>query len=163
MSKAIITPGDVFFYTTNSRVNTESIINNSWIVLSQLRHIRPILTNNLYEAYIAAPADYSDLDDYIRPALAYFCLLDYIDKVHIKITDNGIYKVVQQSNTAASDEEKQQLKSSLYADALMWAKELTSYLNDNYASNDNYDSSENIYNQMTMSGGFVWLNENTND
>jgi hypothetical protein len=152
----ILTAGDVFFYTTNNRVNTDSIISNNWITLSELRHIEPILTEDLYTVYLAAPSDYSDLDIYLKPAIAHFVLLDVFDKLHIQITDNGVYKITQQNNQTITEEERQVVKSSLKTDAIFWAKKLTAFLNDNYEDNELFDKENSIYNTISLTGGLMW-------
>lgn len=154
---AIIKGGDVFFLTVNDRVNTPGLIPDQWVVLSQLRHIKPILTEDLYNAYIATPTDYTDLDDYLKPCLANFCLLDNIDKLHIQLTDNGLYKVSQGNSTQnATEEERNVFKSTLKHDGNKYAEFLTEYLDENYEDNTLYVKSDNIYNRYTFAGGLLW-------
>lgn len=153
----MITAGDIFFYATNNRVNTEGIIKDSMITLSQLRHIKPILTEDLYDAYISSPSTYADLDTYLKPCLAYFCLLDNFDVVHMKITDSGVYKVgARNGTTTVTDNEREMVKVSIREDAREWGGLLTEYLNDNYEDNDLFDKSNSIYNSMTFKGGLVF-------
>ena len=162
----IITAGDVFYYTTNSRVNTDNIINDSWITLAQYRHIKPILTDDLFDAYIATKiareSTYDALDMFLKPCLAHYVLLDNIDRIYIQVTDNGLYKINQQNGTTQATEiELQSVKSTLKADARAWATLLTDYLNDNYESNVLYDKGDSLYNTIKVAGGLIWNSTTT--
>lgn len=90
-----------------------ALIKEEFIEVSQEEHIRPILTQSLYDLIVTqnnndtlTAANTTLLNDYIKPCLAFAVVLDLIPHLAIRTTNKGLMINSSETSESASREER---------------------------------------------------------
>jgi len=90
-----------------------ALIKDSYIEISQEEHIRPILTQDLYDEIVSekdastlTTVNATLLNDFIIPSLAFYVALDIIPHLAIRTTNKGLMINTAETSDPASREER---------------------------------------------------------
>ena len=104
---ALMTVNEVIAYSFNRSV-AETQIRAEDIDVAEWKYIRPILTNEFYEAVIASPAssDYTTLMKFIKPCLAYFTKYKVVNTMSLELSSRGGFQLNADTATPISDQQR---------------------------------------------------------
>lgn len=124
------------------------IIKDYFIEVAQEEHIRPLLTDDLYEYILAGSLNAVHttlLSDYIKPCLYFYVKFEVITDMALVMTNKGVMISDSDYGTAASGRDRSDLinKAKKMGDTL--ADKLIRYIDDNSSSFPLYEgASRNI-------------------
>jgi len=144
----------------------DALIKDYLIKIAQEKHIKPILTIDLYDEIIAqlntVPQTVSTLNqvllDFIEPALAFFVKAEALPDIMTQVTSKGIMLNNTEFSTAVTDKQRADLRATIFDHAHVLAALLTAHLNhedniDNYPLYENTDV--NVENELDRLGDIV--------
>ena len=140
-----------------------SLIKNSYIEVSQEEHIRPILTQDLYDLVVSENTSGSFtggnetlLNSYIKPALAFFVASDIIPHLAIRTNNKGLMINTSETSEAATREERTDIMKRYREQGTTMLEKMERYIDDNSSSFPKYQngSSDIIVNKTK--GGIIF-------
>lgn len=149
---SLITPQEVTLiaFSPTEQINPSSII-ESKIIASEEKYIRPVL-GNLVDAL--KEGKYPELlNNYIKPALAYYVRYSIIPDLSLKLNSIGAQTAFTTHSNAATDRQRCEMRMQAKddADALL-SKALRHIAEGEYPE---YNPVENIRNKVIMNGGLI--------
>ena len=164
----IITATDVVNIAFNRKLSADKI-NDSLIASAQYKYIRPILTEDLWELYVADPTSeaYTALKPFVDQAAAWWVKYLALPDLLVELTDRGI-KILEGLNAeSVSDQRFINYREHVREIAEDKVKQLTEHLyNSDYTG---YIPSENPENNIIITGNIIFpqdanpWNEDDND
>lgn len=133
---ALITAQQVKDRVDNRDLDT-NLITTELIEMAEKKHLRPILTKDLYDALVADTVTYADLLAVCLDPLAWFVYFEIMGVYYISVTEQGLKfnQSERQNNISQIDYEK--LKTWAYQTAMTFFDELEEHLeNEDYTSFD---------------------------
>lgn len=127
---ALITASEVAIQVSNRSLD-QSLITDELIESAQYKHIRPILTKELYYAVIAIPADYTTLIASFSTALCYFVYFELLPKLYVNDGEIGLRHTIGRDSQVISKETFNLLQAAAYQTATAYLTELYEHLEDN--------------------------------
>ena len=95
-----------------------NLIKDSYIEVTQEEYILPTLTKDLYEQIVSqntldtlTSVNATLLNDYIKPALAFFVCVDIVDHLAIRTTNKGLMINSSETSNPATKEERSDIKT----------------------------------------------------
>lgn len=133
---------------------------DSDIEMAQFKYIRPILTENLYNAVVADTASYTTLiTSYIKPCLAYYVKYMTFESFYSEISDRGINHLTGDNFQTSSNAARTDLKNEVLEKARILAEKLTDYVTQRYHAGDSlytlYGNTTDVYSEKKIIGGFL--------
>ena len=101
------------------------------IVMAQIKHLRPILTKDLYNALVADTVTYADLLDVVLEPLAWFVYYELMLIYYVSITEQGMKFTSAQYTSNISNFDFEKLKAWGYQSAMAYYSDITEHLSDN--------------------------------
>ncbi len=150
---------------TNENVDPFAI-KDTFIEISQEEHILPILDEDLYneiveqnDAATLTAENTTLLDDYIKPALAFYTKYEILDDLSVETTDKGLQVAESDFSRAANGQERGDMKNKAKKHADTFADKMTRFLNDSddYPLYSAGNSQRNIGGSF---GGIIMRNRN---
>ena len=93
-----------------------SLIKDSFIEVSQEEHIRPVLTQDLYDllvsendAQVFTGLNETLLTNYIKPALSFFVISDVIPAITLRVTNKGVMLGNSETSQQSGREERAEM------------------------------------------------------
>lgn len=144
---------------TNQNIS-DNQIKDTFIEVAQLEHIRPALTDDLYDDVLANPTSDANkaLMPFIKKALAFYVKYEALPDMHVEATKQGLQINTNEFGTAASDKGRADLRQTAFNHGQTYKDELTKFIehDDNKATyEDLYASESSINNKSSFTGGIV--------
>lgn len=130
-----------------------NLIKDSYIEVSQEEHIRPILTQDLYDLIVSennassfTGSNQTLLNTYIKPALCFFVAADIIPHLSIRTTNKGLMINNSETSEAATREERIDIMTRYKEQGKTMLEKMQRYIEDNLSTFPKYEngSSETI-------------------
>ena len=139
-----------------------SLIKDSYIEVSQEEHIRPILTQDLYDLIVSESAagvytglNETLLNDYIKPALAFYVALDIVPHLAIRMNNKGLMINSSENSNPASREERTDIMNRFREQGKTMIDKMERYLYDNSSSFATYQNGSSATITTNLKGGFI--------
>lgn len=147
-----------------SNMNTDpSLIKDVAIQQTQLKHIKPVLTEDLYElietennATNLSTANQTLFDDYIVPAMYYLVKYDSIYNVAVKSNSKGLNRGTGNFSTPADNTDLGNSMTVALDNGMQILKRMSKYIEDNISDYPTYDITENVLNKVSHLGGIIY-------
>lgn len=144
---------------TNKNVSPKQIM-DSFIEAAQLEHIRPALTEDLYNDVLANPTSVANkpLIPKIKKALAFYVKYEALPDMHVEATKQGLQVNSNEFGTAASDKGRADLRQTAFNHGQTFRDELIKFIEDEdniETYEDLYASSNSIPSKSSFNGGIV--------
>jgi len=101
----LITQEEIVELAFNRSV-TETRILDADINVAQWKYLRPALTNELYSDLINNPANYIDLLNWVKPALAFYVKYIAIEDLFYELSDRGGFQLTAQEANGMTDTQR---------------------------------------------------------
>ena len=147
----------------NKNIDTD-LMKDAHIEVSQEEHIRPILTQDLYDEIVSQSADdnltvanATLLDDFIKPALAFFVALDVVPHFSIRMSEKGLMINSSESSEAATRQERMDIMSRFREQGQTMLEKMVRFIEDE-DNIDDYPLFENGSSEIintTLKGGII--------
>ena len=139
-----------------------SLIKDTFIEVSQEEHIRPILTQDLYDLIVSEKnsgtftgLNETLLNDYIKPALAFFVILDILPTLTLRITNKGLMINNSETSQAATREERLDIMTRYRELGKTMLEKMERYLDDNSSSFITYQNGSSAIITTKLKGGII--------
>ena len=138
----MITKADVVKHAFNDSNFNDSLLKDFIIKASQEKHIKPILTKDLYDEIITQIQSdtVSVLNqpvlDLIEPALAFFVKAESLPDIFAQVTSKGVMINDTEFSASVSSAQRAEMKSATFGHAYTLSALITEFLNDE----DNIDN-----------------------
>lgn len=153
---ALVTAQDVVDNSFTDNTVDPFIIKDYFIEVAQEEHIRPLLSQDLYDVIIAGSLDAAHttlLNDYIKPCLWFYVKFEVIADMSIHLTSKGTMISDSDFGTAASSRDRNDLQNKAKRMGDTLADKLIRYIDDNSSSFPTYEgASRNI---TQVKGGII--------
>ncbi len=146
----------------------EDNLKDLFIEVTQEAHIRPVLGDDpdqgesLYDEIVTQNNNNNIgadnrilLEQFIRPALAFFCKYEILEEVSIKITNQGAQSNFTEFGRDATNQHRSDLSKKIYSHAQTLSKKMTRFLEANETKYPLYSSSMNVDRTSNIIGGIV--------
>ena len=147
----------------NDTVDT-SYFKDSYIEVCQEEYIRPVLTQDLYDAIVSQSAldtltsvNSTLLEDYIKPALAFYVALDIVPHLSIKTTNQGLMVGSSETSNPATSQERSDIQTRYREQGNTMLEKMVRYIEheDNLASYPLYENGSSSVITATLKGGII--------
>lgn len=148
---------------TNAETNELSLINDAVIEAAQLRWIKPILGNDLWDLLESEyPSSYSTVNqtlvDRLETPLAFFVKYELIPDMSINTTASGLQVLTTEYSSAATDKQRGEVQDQSLQHAKAILAEVTRWieLDANIGNYPTYYKSNNVSNKTKIVGGLLF-------
>ena len=146
---------------TNSETNDIGLIKDAIIDISQLRHIKPMLGNDLWDTLEDESPSYSAVNqvlvDRLETPLAFFCKYELVLDSSVNQTAAGLQVINTEFSSPATDTQRGQIidQALIHAEALL--AEVTRWIEKeaNISDYPDYSIGTNVTNSISRRGGIV--------
>lgn len=121
----------------------------------QIRHIKPCLGLDFYNAIVAAPETYDAVIDLIKPAIAFFTKFYILPELYNDISNSGINKIPGINRAAGTVEDLGSARQIALDQANLAMDALTYYLKENYTSYPLYVWQQDPNSRVEIAGGIL--------
>jgi hypothetical protein len=122
----------------------------------QLKHLKPILQSDFYDALIAAPTSYTSLIAKIKPYLAHMVKYYIIPDMYVESTNSGVNRMQGSNRQNANSSELGILLDQVLKLADLFLDQLNEFLWDNRANYPLYSHSNNRSANIEVAGGIIF-------
>lgn len=154
MNNLLITPKEVIdlaFSQTDQL--TSGAVKETKIIAAQEEYLSPVF-NGLYSVMIEGK--YSGfVEEYIKPALAYFVRYGMIPDMSIQVGNGGLYHNRQDYSSGSTDKQRDLLRTQALKDGNSLLKKALRYLECNRVLFPEYDPHCNIRKRVKYPGGII--------
>jgi hypothetical protein len=147
---------------TNTKTDT-NLIKTTTIEQTQLNHLKPVLTEDLYDLIVTennasslSAANQTLFDTYIVPAMYWFVKYDVLIDMHNKSTSLGVQRNFGEFNTTADNNDVAAVMMTAFMRGVRILERMTKYIEDNSSDYSTYSSGENVLNDVTIRGGIIY-------
>jgi hypothetical protein len=160
----IITKSEIISLAFARKISDTKILDNI-IQACELKYIKPVLTEDLWDAFYADPtnASYTILLAYCKNALAWWVKYTILPEVFTEISDTGVHQINANNAQTVTDQRFIEVRANCADIAQMHTDRITEYLNDNYASFPLYSAGLNPDSNVEISGGIVFRKDKSLD
>lgn len=158
----LITPQKVIEIAfTNSETNELSLIKDAIIEATQLRWIKPMLGDDLWDTleteYPSFSSTNQTLVDLLETPLAFFIKHELIPDMSINTTASGLQVINTEYSSPATDTQRGQIQEQSLVHAKALLSEVTRWIekSENLTSYPDYSMVTNINNDITRKGGII--------
>jgi hypothetical protein len=146
-----------------TQLNTDpSLIRDQLIEQSQLKHIRPILGEDLYDLIVAqnnasslTVANQYIFDNYIQKSLWWFVKYDVIADIQYKTGSKGITIPSSLGAAATTENAVTNVMIASLNTAISILERMTEYIEENLSDYPTYNSGDNPLNDTTIRNGII--------
>lgn len=146
---ALVTQSEIKALMVNPAFD-ETLIKTNHIDEAQIKHLKPLLSDNLYHAVVASPASYSALisgetytnsEGYTRVYrglknfICYASLYNVMKFFLAQIAKQGIVRTNTETSSNTTASEFTQLREFYFSEMNLMKKEIKEYLEDKYEGN----------------------------
>lgn len=141
-----------------------ALIKEEFIEVSQEEHIRPILTQTLYDLIVSennsgslSAVNNTLLEDYIKPCLAFYVVLDLIPHMAVRTTNKGLMVNSSETSEAASREERLDIMTRYREMGDTMKEKMVRYIedSDNLSDYPTYDDGGSEKITTNLKGGII--------
>jgi len=147
---------------TNTNTDT-NLIKTTTIEQTQLKHLKPVLTEDLYDLIVTennasslSAANQTIFDTYIVPAMYWFVKYDVILDAHLKSNSKGINRSFGDFSEQGDNTDISHVMTSAFMTGLKILERMTEYIEDNESSYSTYESGKNVLNDVSLRGGIIY-------
>jgi hypothetical protein len=160
----IITKAEIIALAFSRKISETKILDNI-IQVCELKYIKPVLTEDLWDAFYADPtnASYTILLAYCKNALAWWVKHAILPEIFTEISDTGVHQINASNAQTVTDQRFIEVRDNVVDIAQMHTDRITEYLNDNYASFPLYNSGLNPDSKIEIAGGIVFRTDKSLD
>lgn len=158
----LISANEVVKYCIPNKNFDQALIKTSYIESAELQHIKPVLTkdfwNEIYTQYRSDSLSQVNLalvNDYIKPALAFYVLHIASPFMMVQHTSAGIQINNTEFSTSASRDNRADVETALLKIADSFVDRLKNYIENNLTLFPLYDQGSNIDNNTSLKGGII--------
>lgn len=161
----LISIPDVIKHAFADKNFNQSLIKDYVIEIAQERHIKPILTKDLYDEIVTQvqPAGTvttlnQSVLDLVEPALAFFVKAEALPDIMTRVTSTGIQVNNTEFSSSVTDKQRADLRSNSFDQAHILAAKITEFLDDvdNNANYPLYEKDDvNVENELDRLGDIV--------
>lgn len=139
-----------------------------FIEIAQEEHIRPVLTDKLYDDIVAkndaGPLTGKDLillNDFIKPALAHYVKWEVLPEINMQTSSKGTRQLGDEVSSASSSKDRADLYARVKSQADTLRDKITRFIQneDNIDDFPLYRRGENVANSTEFIGGVVIIDE----
>jgi len=158
----LITPERVIELSFSNETNETSMIKDAIIEAAQLRWIRPVLGNDLWDLLESEYPDYSAanavLTAKLETPLAFFVKGELIPDMSINTTAAGLQVITTEYSSPATDKQRGQIQDQAFIHAQSLLAEVTRWIELDANINDypDYYQARNITNTIAKKGGLLF-------
>ena len=146
----------------NDNVDT-ALIKELYIEISQEEHIRPILTQDLYDAIVTQKEEgtlttaNTTLMTYIKPALCFFVAVDIIPHLAIRTTNKGLMINTSETSEPATREERKDIQTRYREQGITMLEKMTRFIEheDNLSDYPLYENGSSLSITTDLKGGII--------
>lgn len=151
----LITAAEVVNIAFNREITSDRIT-DSVILSAQYKYIRPILTEDLYEAFQAdlSGSTYTTLKTFTDQALAWWVKYLALPELFVEVTDRGVNLLDGLNAASVSDQRFINYREHVREIAMDKVRQLTEHLYD--SDYDGYRSSKNPDNNIIIAGNIIF-------
>ena len=138
------------------------IIKVNFIEVSQEEHIRPVLTEDLYDLVVSennsgtfTGLNETLLNTYIKPALAFMVMSDVVTLNAVRFADAGIMVNTSDTSESATREERADLSKKYQKMGGTLIEKMQRYLEDNETSFSTWKNESSPYVPNKSTGGII--------
>jgi len=157
-----------------TRKNTDPLlIKTQFIEIAQEEHIRPILTDDLYDDIVAkndastlAGKDLILLEQFIQPALAFYVKFEALPEINMNTGSKGTRQLGDEVSSASSSKDRADLYAKVKSHADTLRNKITRFIEDEDNIDDFtplYVRSKNVSNSTSFLGGIVVIDDDEDD
>lgn len=133
---------------------------DSDIEIAEFKYIRPVLTENLYNAVVADTSTYSTLiTTYVKPCLAYYVKLITLEGFYTELSDRGINHLQGQNTQTVSSQARSDFKEEILLKARALEEKMLDYVNEQYYDGNSdytlFGTTGDIIEEKQFLGGFL--------
>ena len=147
---------------TNTKTDT-NLIKTTTIEQTQLKHLKPVLTEDLYDLIVTennasslSAANQTIFDTYIVPAMYLFVKYDVLVDTHYKSNSKGINRSFGDFSEQGSNNEISYVMQSAFSTGVKILERMTEYIEDNDSLYPTYESGKNVLNDVSHRGGIIY-------
>jgi hypothetical protein len=129
----------------------------------EIKHIKPVLGEDFYNAVITTVASYAALIVYLKPVIAFFVKFYILPEIYNDISNTGVNRLQGNNRASSSLDDLGSARQNCLDSANMYVEALTTYLNDNYSLYPLYYQSANPVNKIQIAGGIIAYQDYLND
>ena len=140
-----------------------SFIKDSFIEISQEEHLRPILTQDFYDLLVAETnaqvftgSNEILINDYIKPALAFFVVADVILLIAMKINNKGVMVGDSETSNPASRQDRLDLNTRYKEQGQTLLNKMQRYLESNKNLFPLYENGSSSVVSTKIIGGIIF-------
>jgi hypothetical protein len=147
---------------TNIKTDPNLVKANS-IEHTQIKHLKPILTKDLYDLIVAenntsslSTANQTIFDNYIVPAMYWFVKYDVLLDAHLKSNSKGVNRSFGDFNDQGTNDDLSHVMTHAFMNGLRYMERMTEYIQDNDTDYSTYNRGENVLNEVSIRGGIIY-------
>jgi hypothetical protein len=151
---------DNSFSSTNTDPN---FIKTTSIEQTQLKHIKPVLTEDLYDLIVTennasslSAVNQTIFDTYIVPAMYWFVKHDVILDIAIKSNSKGVNRSFGNFSEQGTNTDVSHTMEVAFANGVKILERMTEYIQDNETDYPTYNRGENVLNDVSYRGGIIY-------
>lgn len=140
-----------------------SFIKDSFIEISQEEHLRPILTQDFYDLLVAETnaqvftgSNETLINNYIKPALAFFVVADVILLIAMKINNKGVMVGDSETSNPASRQDRLDLNTRYKEQGQTLLNKMQRYLDNNKNLFPLYENGSSSIVSTKIIGGIIF-------
>lgn len=146
---------------TNTKTDT-NLIKTTQIEQTQLNHIKPILTEDLYDLIVTennasslSAVNQTIFDTYIVPAMYWFTKYDVLLDATVKSNSKGVTRAFGDFASNADNSDLSFVMQQALEKGVRIMENMTDYIVDNNTDYPTYDSDKNPLNDTTIRNGII--------
>lgn len=147
---------------SNGETFENGLINTTIIEAAQLRWIKPMLGNDLWDTLESEYPTFSTVNqtlvDRLETPLAFFVKYEIVPDMSINQTSAGLVVLTGDTYTAATDTQRGQIQDQALIHAKSILQEVTRWIEKDSVITDypDYSSTTNVTNNISKNGGIVF-------
>ena len=149
----LITSTEIVLTAFDGRTIDTAKIPAGMINAIQVKHIRPVLGKDFYNAVIADTVTYATLITYIKPAIAYFIKFYILPNIFREITNTGVNQIPGQNRNPGTLDDLGSARQAALDNANLFIDVLVQFIKDNLINYPLYYSPR--ANDIKFAGGMI--------
>lgn len=152
---------------TNNKIS-DRFFKDQFIEIAQEQHIRPVLTDDLYDDIVAkndadtlAGKDKILLEDFVQPALAFYVKWEVLPEMNMQTANKGTRQLGDEVSSASSSKDRADLYAKVKSHADTLRDKITRFIQDEDNIDDFplYKRGANVTNTTNFLGGIVVIQD----
>ena len=165
----LISPDKVRSIAFTNKNVSDRFLKDTIIEIAQEQHIRPVLTDDLYDDIVAkndantlTGKDKILFEDFIQPALAFYVKWEVLPEMNMQTANKGTRSLGDERSTASSSKDRADLYAKVKSHADTLRNKITRFIEDEDNIDDFtplYKRGANVANTTSFTGGIVILQD----